>query len=248
MGVGSRDGPPALFSGVGEGALDQQRPVGAVRLRQPDAAGRDAHREGRLRHRVRRQRRDARRPEWNGLYVRGSSGTDLYSRDSVREDLARSERRLGHLALRRMGLHGEPQGPVRGRPAGRGLGSGRSLPGPAVALRLALQRPHGDRDEPLRLRPPDRAVGRVQEVGRVPFPVRYAPHAVDDVFVPTPSDFRETIDVPDDAFLVGIVAANVGTASTTARGSATWPRRWRASWTATPTPTSTSTRSSPGTT
>ena len=43
------------------------------------------------------------------------------------------------------------------------------------------------------------------------FPVRLVPHAVDDVFRPVETNFRELIDVPADAFLVGIVAANYGT-------------------------------------
>jgi glycosyltransferase involved in cell wall biosynthesis len=47
--------------------------------------------------------------------------------------------------------------------------------------------------------------------GQQPFDVAYAPHAVDDVFMPSPSDFRERASIPADAFLVGIVAANNGT-------------------------------------
>ena len=49
------------------------------------------------------------------------------------------------------------------------------------------------------------------------FPVLYAPHAVDrSVIRPTPEvaggrTFRELIGVPQDAYLVGIVAANIGT-------------------------------------
>ena len=42
------------------------------------------------------------------------------------------------------------------------------------------------------------------------FPVRYAPHALEDVFRPVESDFRQQIGVPADAYLVGIVAANYG--------------------------------------
>ena len=49
------------------------------------------------------------------------------------------------------------------------------------------------------------------------FPVWYAPHAVDaSVYRPTPVlpgdvTFRQLIDVPQDAYLVGVVAANIGT-------------------------------------
>jgi glycosyltransferase involved in cell wall biosynthesis len=50
-----------------------------------------------------------------------------------------------------------------------------------------------------------------RSIGRAPFQVRYAPHAVDDIYRPVETDFREIIDVPEDAFLVGIVAANNGT-------------------------------------
>jgi len=56
----------------------------------------------------------------------------------------------------------------------------------------------------------DTSEGFRQAGGRA-FPVTYAPHAVDDVFSPQDRSFRETIDVPADAYLVGIVAANNGT-------------------------------------
>ena len=42
------------------------------------------------------------------------------------------------------------------------------------------------------------------------FPLYYAPHAIEPVFHPTPSDFRASVKVPEDAFLFGIVAANTG--------------------------------------
>jgi glycosyltransferase involved in cell wall biosynthesis len=38
----------------------------------------------------------------------------------------------------------------------------------------------------------------------------YIPHAIERVFTPTPSDVRERMKVPDDAFLVTINAANIG--------------------------------------
>lgn len=38
----------------------------------------------------------------------------------------------------------------------------------------------------------------------------YIPHAVEDVFAPSPSDIRERMKVPEDAFLVSINAANIG--------------------------------------
>lgn len=44
------------------------------------------------------------------------------------------------------------------------------------------------------------------------FPVSYIPHAIEPVFRPTPSDWRARHGIPDDAYLVGIVAANTGTA------------------------------------
>jgi glycosyltransferase involved in cell wall biosynthesis len=62
------------------------------------------------------------------------------------------------------------------------------------------------------------ASASLEAQGETGFPVRYAPHAVDDVFRPTETGpgfgrpFREMIGVPADAYLVGIVAANTGTA------------------------------------
>jgi glycosyltransferase involved in cell wall biosynthesis len=50
-----------------------------------------------------------------------------------------------------------------------------------------------------------------EHAGMAPFPVWYAPHAVDAVYSPRDRRFREQIDVPADAYLVGIVAANNGT-------------------------------------
>jgi hypothetical protein len=63
----------------------------------------------------------------------------LLSRDSVREDLERSGADW-LIFLYDAWVYTEAGGPVRGRPARRGLGAGRPLPGPAVALRLAAQR------------------------------------------------------------------------------------------------------------
>jgi glycosyltransferase involved in cell wall biosynthesis len=41
-------------------------------------------------------------------------------------------------------------------------------------------------------------------------PVATIPHAVEPVYHPTPSDARKRMGVPEDAFLVGIFAANIG--------------------------------------
>ena len=69
------------------------------------------------------------------------------------------------------------------------------------------------------------ASAQLEAERRSPFPVLYAPHAVDrSVYRPTPVlpsagvPFRQVIGVPDDALLVGIVSANTGTAIVDRKG------------------------------
>lgn len=147
--------------------------------------------------------------QWNGLLVRGS-GYDKYSRDSVREDVSRSEADWV-ISLYDAWVYTEGQrDPFEGLPHVAGwvpvdhwpvpmslygwLGNGHT----AIAMSRFGQEWLTKLSEAW------------TEAGKAAFPVRYAPHAVDDVFRPTESGFRQSIDVPADAFLVGIVAANYG--------------------------------------
>lgn len=149
--------------------------------------------------------------EWEGLLVRGSSGNDKYSRDSIREDLARSGADwLIFLYDAWVFTEGNTD-PFAGLPHVAGWVPIDHYPVPQSLygwlgqghLPIAMSRYGFDRLTDL-----SRAFA---ENGKPAFPVRYAPHAVDDVFVPTASGFRQQLDVPADAFLVGIVAANNGT-------------------------------------
>lgn len=156
--------------------------------------------------------------QWEGLLVRGS-GYDRYSRDTAADDFQRSGADW-LIALYNAWVYTSEgwSDPFEGLP------------------HVAAWVPIEYETIPLRLVPWFRARhfniamskhGYVQMVrlselfeSQRPgsgFPVRYAPHAVDDVFRPTetvPSlglPFRKAIGVPDDAYLVGIVAANTGT-------------------------------------
>lgn len=145
---------------------------------------------------------------WNGLYVRGSSGVDRYSRDSIREDLARSEADWV-VSLYDAWVYTEGmKDPFEGVPRVAGWVPVDHFPAPAVLqpwlanghMAIAMSRFGYEQLSNL-------ADGFTAS-GLRSFQVRYAPHAVDDVYRPVTTDFRETIDVPDDAFLIGIVAAN----------------------------------------
>jgi glycosyltransferase involved in cell wall biosynthesis len=149
--------------------------------------------------------------QWEGLLVRGSSGTDRYSRDSIREDLERSEAdwviSLYDAWVYTQGM----RDPFEGVPRVAGWIPIDHFPVPIVLhqwlvnshLAIAMSRYGYDRLVELR--------DSLVTAGQKPFEVRYAPHAVEPVYRPVESDFREAIDVPDDAFLVGIVAANTDT-------------------------------------
>ena len=149
--------------------------------------------------------------EWEGHLVRGSSGNDRYSRDSIREDLVRSGADwLVFLYDAWVFTEGDND-PFAGLPRVAGWVPIDHYPVPqslygwltAGHLPIAMSRFGFDRLTELSV-----AFG---ENGRPTFPVVYAPHAVDDVFRPTESGFRQSLAVPADAFLVGIVAANSGT-------------------------------------
>ena len=153
---------------------------------------------------------------WNDLLVRGS-GTDRYSRDTARQDLERSKADWV-ICLYDVWVYTEGvTDPFEGMPHVAGWVPVDHWPAPPTILPfcrdhtpIAMSR-YGY----------DRLVDQSEHdksIGEAGFPVWYAPHAVDDAFVPTelmPSTgrrFREVINVPEDAFLVGIVAANTNTA------------------------------------
>ncbi len=147
--------------------------------------------------------------DWNGLLVRGS-GSDRFSRDSVREDLDRSGADWV-ISLYDAWVYTEQgRDPFAGLPRVTGWVPVDHFPTPlalygwleehgAIAMSEFGHRCLRDTSEGF------------AKSGRRAFPVSYAPHAVDDVFAPVESRFREQIDVPEDAYLVGIVAANYGT-------------------------------------
>jgi glycosyltransferase involved in cell wall biosynthesis len=149
--------------------------------------------------------------EWNGLLVRGASGTDRYSRDSLREDLARSDADWVISLYDAWVYTDRMKDPFEDMPRMAGWVPIDHFPVPGVLhqwlsnrhMAIAMSRFGFDRLVELR----DSWV----KIGERPFEVRYAPHALEDVWHPVPTDFREQIDVPADAFLVGIVAANTDT-------------------------------------
>jgi glycosyltransferase involved in cell wall biosynthesis len=149
--------------------------------------------------------------QWNDLLVRGSSGVDRYSRDSIMEDFQRSEAdwviSLYDAWVYTQGM----KDPFEDMPRMAGWIPIDHFPVPHALygwlsnnhMAIAMSRFGFDRLTELS--------SGFKSIGRRPFEVRYAPHAVDDVFRPVETDFRDTIDVPDDAFLIGIVAANTDT-------------------------------------
>lgn len=144
---------------------------------------------------------------WHGAPVLGH-GLDQYSRDKIRDDIARSE------ATRAVVLFdvwvyaaNDPWSdiPTAGWvPVDHSPLPGDALPWLANHEAIAMSR-FGEATL-------QRASAMLREATGAGFPVRYIPHAIEPVFRPTPSDWRERHGIPDDAFLVGIVAANTGTA------------------------------------
>lgn len=149
--------------------------------------------------------------EWEGILVRGS-GIDRYSRDSVREDVERSGADAVVFLYDAWVFTDSMRDPFLGLPNVAGWVPVDHYPTP-MSLYGWLQNDHraiamsrfgemclNDTSEGFRL------------AGGKAFPVSYAPHAVDrGTFQPRDRRFREQIDVPQDAYLVGIVAANNGT-------------------------------------
>lgn len=148
--------------------------------------------------------------EWEGFVVRGS-GADRFSRDTVREDLRRSGADVV-ISLYDAWVYTErTEDPFAGLPHVYGWIPVDHYPTP-LAIYGWLQT-HGTiamSEFGYRcLRDTAEGFRRAGERGFEPM---YAPHAVDEVFQPVDgSRFRSLIDVPQDAYLVGIVAANNGT-------------------------------------
>lgn len=148
--------------------------------------------------------------EWEGLLIRGSSGNDRYSRDTIREELERSgadwlvflydawvftENGADHFEgiPRVAGWVPIDHFPVPQSLYGWLTGGHFPIAMSQFGFNTLTQTSAGFRS-----------------IGKPAFPVRYAPHAVDDAFRPVATTFRRSIDVPDDGYLVGIVAANYG--------------------------------------
>ena len=149
--------------------------------------------------------------EWEGLLVRGSSGNDRYSRDSVLEDMERSGADRLIFLYDAWVFTENRRDPFEGMPGIYGW-----IPIDHATPPLSLHAWLANRHTAIAMSQHGfRALTALSEGWRQhgddPFPVTYAPHAVEDVFTPTPSDFRERSGIPADAFLVGIVAANNGT-------------------------------------
>lgn len=151
--------------------------------------------------------------EWKGLLVRGS-GYDRYSRDSLRDDLERSGADWTIILYDAWVFTKDP---FEGMDRIAGWVPVDHYPTPPTLLpwlgkhrAIAMSRYGYERLV--------EASEALQDKGEAGFPVRFAPHAVDDAFVPRIAapgfgdiPFRKVAAIPDDAFLVGIVAANTGT-------------------------------------
>lgn len=149
--------------------------------------------------------------DWNGILVRGS-GSDRYSRDIVREAVERSGADAVVFLYDAWVFTERMQDPFEGLPNVSGWVPVDHYPTP-MALYGWLGSGHRaiamSRFGEMCLN--DTAKGFVAD-GRKAFPVQYAPHAVDAIYEPRDRRFRQEIGVPDDAYLVGIVAANNGSA------------------------------------
>ena len=148
--------------------------------------------------------------DWNGILVRGS-GSDRYSRDSVLEDFKRSGADW-IISLYDAWVYTDGRAdPFEGLPHVASWVPVDHYPTP-LALYGWLNNGHTSiamsQFGAMCLRDTSKGFA---SAGSAPFPVWYAPHAVDAVFSPRDRAFRDEIAVPQDAYLVGIVAANNGT-------------------------------------
>ena len=152
--------------------------------------------------------------EWEGALVRGS-GLDRYSRDTVREDVDRSGADWVIVLYDPWVYTDRTPDPFAGMtnvacwtPVDHMPVSPALIPWLFDHSSIAMsQFGHAQlADLSARLKA-DKGHG---------FPLTYIPHAIEPVFRPTPvSDrfgkpFREAADIPADAYVVGIVAANTG--------------------------------------
>ena len=152
--------------------------------------------------------------EWRGHLVRGSSGGDRYSRDGILDDYARSEADWVVSLYDNWVYTQGMRDPFESVPRVAGWVPVDHYPVPKVLWRwlandhmaIAMSQYGFDRLSELS---ENFRHGEVR--GQPPFAVRYAPHGIEPVFSPVDTDFRDVIDVPAEAFLVGIVAANNGT-------------------------------------
>lgn len=155
---------------------------------------------------------------WNGARVHGSTA-DRYSRDIIAEDLARIEPDwtiiLYDAWVYTQGMK-DPFGDVA-RVAGWVPVDHHPIPPtvlPWVTRHTAIAMSEFGRDQ---LQMASERLTAAKVIAR-PFPVLFAPHAIDEAFAPSemvPSvdaPFRTVLGIPADAYLVGIVAANTGTA------------------------------------
>lgn len=155
--------------------------------------------------------------EWNGARVHGST-TDRYSRDIIREDLDQIRPDWTVILYDAWVYTHGMQDPFRDIPRVAGWVPVDHNPVPPTILpwvsqHTAIAMAEYGRDQLVM------AADRLASAGTIrrPFPVLYAPHAIDDAFRPSvmvPSldaPFRSVLGLPEDAYLVGIVAANTGT-------------------------------------
>lgn len=149
--------------------------------------------------------------DWNGILVRGS-GIDRYSRDSVREDVERSGADQVIFLYDAWVFTEAMRDPFEEMPNVAGWIPVDHYPTPMSLYQWLDNGHHAIAMSQFgKMCLEDTSKGFVQAGGR-PFPVSYAPHAVERVYHPRDRRFREQIDVPADGYLVGIVAANNGTA------------------------------------
>ena len=144
--------------------------------------------------------------EWEGCLVRGQ-GRDRYSRDTVREDIRRSKADIA-IVLYDSWVYADDD-PFEGMDNVWGWCPVDHLPLPPDCRAWMTNHNMIAMSQ----------FGRwAMEASNEISVIRYAPHGIEPVFRPTPvaegfgKPFRDVIKVPEDAFLVGIVAANEGTA------------------------------------
>lgn len=156
--------------------------------------------------------------EWMGAKVRGSTA-DRYSRDIARQDVERSGADWTVILYDAWVYTAGMRDPFHEMPRVAGWVPVDHAPIPPSVLpwvtqHTAIAMAEFGRDQ---LTMASETLYRTGQIPR-PFPVEYAPHAVDDAFtrrelVPSlDAPFRAVLGLPEDAYLIGIVAANTGTA------------------------------------